>query len=108
MSGLCLGPTSEQGEARESAEQTVARIQKEGSTSVAELTEDEVAGEPAMRIRWSGSSKFTALDWRFCHAGWTYSAGVLCCPGDDEQEMVNRAHEVLASWRWIEPATPPA
>ena len=103
VSAVCLGRVEDEGTPRESAMKALEKARKRNPGFTPELVADVVAGEPAVRFHLPGKA-CTATDWRFARSGWIYSAGVLCFREDDEAEMHRRAHAILASWRWVEPA----
>ncbi|HJS95131.1 MAG TPA: hypothetical protein VJ741_12780 [Solirubrobacteraceae bacterium] len=101
FAAACLGTVSQRGEPYESAIRTIARTSAWPGVDSADIVDDKVAGDRAVRYRVILPGGMLT-EWKFAHRGWLFVAGVFCRTGDNEADALLRAALVCSTWQWID------
>lgn len=102
LGAVCLGRVGERGDPDASVEHTLDSMAGLfGDVDRWDLLPDAVvAGIRARRYRLRFNTA-TLNEWKFAHAGWLYTAGVLRFWPDREHDVVVAGQRVLDTWTWL-------
>lgn len=98
---LNFGPVEEVGTAAEGTDKAIAMYAERGVWSYSPIVPEQIAGEEALRIQ-AEIGLLRITEWRFVHSGSLFCIGAHGRTDVDEDAVLARAREALATWQWLE------